>query len=94
MPAIIVNHQVADFATWLKAYEEHAATRSAAGATGSIVFQDINDPNNVTVYIEVDSLEHAREFSQSEDLKQTMQRSGVVSPPTIKFQSTSRPYPN
>jgi hypothetical protein len=94
MPAFIVNHRVADFDKWLKFYEGHAPTRSAAGITGSVVCQSADDPNDVTIYFEVTDLNRARQFTQSEDLKQTMQQAGVVGPPTIQFLSTSRPYPN
>jgi hypothetical protein len=94
MPALIVNHKVADFDKWLKAYEGHAQTRSAAGITGSVVCQSADDPNNVTIYFEVTDLNRAREFTTSEDLKQTMQAAGVVSQPTITFMQSARNYPN
>jgi hypothetical protein len=94
MPALIVNHKVADFDKWLKAYEDHAATRSAAGITGSVVFQSADDPNNVTIYFEVTDLNSAREFTTSADLKQTMEAAGVVSPPSIQYMQSARSYPN
>lgn len=93
MPAVIINHRVADFATWLKAYEDHASKRSAAGITSSIVCQSVDDPNDVSIYFEVQDLGRAREFSQSEDLKQTMQAAGVVSQPTFRFMQSARSYP-
>jgi hypothetical protein len=94
MPAFIVNHRVADFNTWLKAYEEHAAKRGEAGITSSVVCQSVDDPNDVTIYFEVTDLNRAREFATSEDLKQTMQAAGVVSPPSINFMQSARSYPN
>lgn len=94
MPALIVKHQVADFDKWLKLYEEHAPTRSAAGITGSVVCQSAEDPNSVTIYFEVDDLNRARDFTTSEDLKQTMQAAGVVNQPTFAFMQSARSYPN
>jgi len=94
MPALIVKHKVADFNTWLKAYEGHATKRSEAGITGSVVCQSADDPNEVTVYFEVSDLNRAREFTQSEDLKQSMQAAGVVSQPDIHFMQSARSYPN
>lgn len=92
MSAIVIKHRVADFATWLKAYEQHGATRSAAGALSSTVCQSEDDPNSVMVYIEVESLDKAREFLASEDLQQTMQSAGVLEQPTVHFMSSARQY--
>ena len=66
--------------------------RTAMGAHNSIVCQDADDPNNVTVYIEVASLDAARQFISSEDLGQAMQAAGVLEQPTVRFLSSSRQY--
>jgi heme-degrading monooxygenase HmoA len=69
-------------------YDEHAATRKASGASGSAggrVFRSAADPNEVVILLEWDDLEKARQFAQSEDLRQTMQRAGVVDQPDVYF---------
>ena len=93
MPAIIVKHQVADFDTWLKFFEGHAAVRRAAGATNSVVHQVEGHPNSVVVWIEVESLERAREFMASPDLAQTMQQGGVLEQPSVQFLESVRHFP-
>ena len=42
-------------------------------------------PNEVIMLLEWDVLETARQFAQSEDLREVMQRAGVADDPTIYF---------
>ena len=39
----------------------------------------------MTIFCDWDSLDRARRFASSEDLKKTMQQSGVVGDPEIRF---------
>jgi heme-degrading monooxygenase HmoA len=75
-------------ARWRPIYDEHAATRKASGASGSAarrVFRSATDPNELVILLEWDDLEKARQFAQSEELRQTMQRGGVVTQPDVYF---------
>ena len=93
MPAILIKHKVADFAAWHQAYEEHGASRSAAGSLSSLVCQSGDDPSSVTVFIEFKSLDQARAFLASEDLARKMQAAGVQGSPSFEFLRTARRYP-
>ena len=92
MPAVMIEHKVADFDTWLAAYETHEPMRKAAGETKSIVWQDADDPNNVIALIKFASLDQARAFSSSADLKDAMQQAGVAEQPTLYFLDNPRKY--
>lgn len=85
MPYFLVRHKVKDYATWKPVYDEHGAIRKAAGCQGTIVFRMADDPNNVIVLLEWDNLEKAQQFTQSDDLRETMQRAGVLEKPDIYF---------
>jgi heme-degrading monooxygenase HmoA len=85
MPYLLVRHKVEDYARWRPMYDEHAATRKAGGSTGGRVFRSADNPNEVVILLEWDDLEKARQFAQSEDLRQTMQRAGVVDQPDVYF---------
>jgi heme-degrading monooxygenase HmoA len=63
----------------------HAATRKAGGSKGATLFRNIDNPNEVIVLLEWDSVDKARKFVQSEDLRQTMQKAGVAERPDIYF---------
>jgi heme-degrading monooxygenase HmoA len=85
MPYLLVRHKVEDYARWRPIYDEHGATRKASGSAGGRVFRSADNPNEVVILLEWDDLEKARQFAQSEDLRQTMQRAGVVDQPDVYF---------
>jgi len=85
MTQFIVKHKVADYPSWRKAFDDHKTTRVNQGVQSSKVFQASENPNDVMVYFEWDSEEHARSFAASEDLKETMKRAGVLEQPSIYF---------
>ena len=88
MPYLLVHHKVEDYARWRPMYDEHAATRKAGGASGTAagrVFRSATNPNELVILLEWDDLEKARQFAHSEDLRQTMQRAGVVDHPDVYF---------
>ena len=85
MAYILVRHKVNDYNKWKPVFDEHGAVRKTIGSKGGYLFRNIDDPNEVVMYIEVDDVAKAREFVKSEDLRQTMERSGVVGQPDIFF---------
>ena len=85
MPYILVRHKVEDYAKWKPIFDEHGAARKAIGSKGGYLLRNIDDPNEVVMFIEVDDLEKARQFVQSEDLRQAMERSGVADQPDVYF---------
>lgn len=85
MPNILVRHKVQDYAKWRAAYDEHGATRKAAGCEGTHVFQTSADPNEVVVMLRWDTAENAQKFVESPNLREVMQSAGVVGQPDIVF---------
>ncbi|MBV9280920.1 MAG: cyclase, partial [Chloroflexi bacterium] len=49
------------------------------------LFRNADDPNEVIAIFEWDDLEKARQFAQSDDLRETMQRAGVADRPDVYF---------
>jgi hypothetical protein len=93
MPAILVNHRVADFKTFLKVYEEHEQLRKEASVTGSMVWQADGDPNNVFAIIEFRDVAKFRQYSESPELKQALKRAGIVGQPTRTMLADVLKYP-
>ena len=89
MHYILIKHKVEDFGKWKELFDGHAATRSTAGSKGGYVFQSIDDPNEVSILLEWDTIDNARRFIESEDLKTTMEKAGVSSIPEINFLEAS-----
>ena len=80
---VIIRHKVADYAQWKQVFDSHLNSRMAAGENGSRVFQSVDDPRDVTVVSDWDSVDHARRFLGSEDLKATMKKAGVTGEPVV-----------
>ena len=85
MPWVLIRSKVKDFAVWKPVFDENSAARKAAGSKGGYLFQTDGDPNEVTVFLQVESLVEARKFAASDDLRQAMERAGVVGPPEILY---------
>jgi len=90
MVHVIVRHQVADYSRWKEAFDAHLNTRKAAGETEARVMVSVDDPREVTLFLDWDSLDRARRFVSSEDLKQTMKQAGVVGDPDVRFLEDAR----
>ena len=85
MAYILVRHKVQDFADWKPGFDAHATARGASGSKGGLVFRNADDPNEVVILLEWDDLEKARQFAQSDELREKMQEVGVVDQPDVYF---------
>jgi hypothetical protein len=83
MPYLLVRHKVKDYAKWKPVFDEHGTVRKASDFKGHHLFNIADDPNELVILFEVEDLEKARQFGQSEDLRQAMERSGVSDQPDI-----------
>jgi len=73
----LVRHQVVELAAWKAGFDARQAARDAAGIVGHAVCRAKDDPNDVFVYLQAESLERLRAFMGSQDLKSAMARGGV-----------------
>ncbi len=85
MVSVLVRHKVEDYDKWRAVFYQHGSTREASGSQGARIFRNAKDPNELVVLLEWDNLERARQFFQSEDLRQRMQRAGVAGQPDVEF---------
>jgi len=82
---VLVIHRVEDYSKWKPIYDEDGATRKAKGSKGAFVFRNTNDPNHLVVITEWENLEKAKNFAESDNLKNTMQKAGVVGKPAVFY---------
>lgn len=85
MPHILIRHKVKNYAKWKPVFDEHGAAREENGSWGGQLFRNADDPNELVIVLEWDSLEKARKFAQSDDLRKAMQRAGVIDKPDVYF---------
>jgi quinol monooxygenase YgiN len=83
MVTMFVKHAVEDFRTWKVAYDGLGPTRHTMGVTGATVHQDPQNANIVTVTHQFDSVEAAKTFANSGELKNAMMKAGVSGRPDI-----------
>jgi hypothetical protein len=83
VPTLIVRHTVKDFDVWKPIYQDHEAMRQRYGISESGLYRDVEKPNDVVLVFRVEDIERAREFGQTADLRDAMQRAGVVSEPSF-----------
>ena len=85
MTTLFVHHKVEDYAVWRKVFDDLTPIRTSYGAIGQRVFQSPDDPNEVTIFTEFKTIDQAKNYSASDDLKEGMKNAGVASPPEVMF---------
>ena len=85
MSYMLVRHKVSDVAKWRPLFEEHAAVRKEFGFKGAQAFKNADDPGEIVVLFEVQDMDRARQFSQTDELREAMERAGVSDVPDIFF---------
>ena len=80
---LFVRHDVTDYAAWRKGYDSFDATRRKLGVTAQAVYQGADSPNDVTATHDFKTLEQAKAFMASAELKAAMQNAGVKGAPQI-----------
>jgi hypothetical protein len=83
MATLFVRHTVADYKAWRKGFDEFQPTGRELGIKSAAVYQASDNPNDVTVTHDFDTVEAARKFAAAEGLKKAMQKAGVTGTPTI-----------
>jgi heme-degrading monooxygenase HmoA len=81
----IMRVKVKDYDKWKTVFDGNSATRKTAGEKGGRLFHNVDDSSEVLIYLRWETMENARKFFNSEELKKRMQESGVIDTPDIYF---------
>jgi len=82
---LTIHLKVKDYSTWRLSYDGHEKNRLSAGITNGRVFRNAENPNDVVILQDVADVAKARSWLGSNDMKATMQKSGVVGTPNVRF---------
>lgn len=85
MASMLVQHKVKDYGEWKKVYDSVKDLRSSNGELSDQIYRDESDPNSLTLIFKWDSMDNAKQYAQSPELKAAMEDAGVEGPPTIFF---------
>lgn len=82
---MLVTHEVRDFDTWKKAFDQHQDARKAAGVVSHLVTRWIDKPTMVRVFLVGTDAAKLQQFAASDDLKAAMKEAGVIDQPEVRF---------
>jgi hypothetical protein len=82
---LTIHLKVKDYGTWRTSYNGNEKNRHSAGITNGRVFRNADDQNDLVILQDVADVSKARTWLGSDDMKTTMQNSGVVGSPNIRF---------
>ena len=85
MAHVMVRLTVKDQAVWKKTFEEAGSLRKKFGSMGVQAYAKADNPNEITIIGEYESLDKARELFQSQEFKDATQRAGMVGAPEVSF---------
>ena len=82
---LTIHFKVKDFNTWRTSYNGNEKNRTSAGITNGKVFRSADNPNEVVILQDVADVAKARTWYGSNEMKTTMENSGVLGSPSIRF---------
>ena len=82
---LLVRHRVRDFAVWKSGYDAHQPKRREAGLSEVHLLRGALDASEVVLLFRSEDLGRAKAFTESADLRETMERLGVLDRPDIFF---------
>ena len=85
MVSILVRHKVEDYTAWREYFDSALDFRKQSGEESFQLFRSADDPNEVWALVKWESLEKAKAFLDSDELKTKMKESGVTEKPDIYF---------
>ncbi len=81
--AAVISHDVTDFDTWKRAFDQHSTARKGAGIVAAHVNRDASNPNQLNVYLAANNAEQFNAFLASRGLIESMRDAGVKGVPAI-----------
>ena len=82
---IMVTHKVESYEKWKPVFDSTAAMKRGYGWKQSMIMAIDGDNKNLLVMEEFASMEKAKAFATSPELKAAMGKAGVTSAPEVKF---------
>jgi quinol monooxygenase YgiN len=90
MVHVLIRHKVSDYNRWKEAFDSHLTTRKRAGETGFRLFHSMENPLDLVLLLDWQSIDEARKFMASDDLRTTMEKAGVQGTPEVQYLEDAR----
>jgi len=82
---MFVRHKVRDYDAWKSVFDDVSDLRRRSGEKSYKILRQGNGSKELVALFEWDSLDNARKYAASPELKAAMERAGVVGKPEILF---------
>ncbi len=82
---VLIHHEVVDYSRWKAVFDSSLDWRHKQGECSCRIFRSAGNVNDVNLFLEWESLEKARAFVDSDELKAKMASAGVKGSPRIDF---------
>lgn len=82
---MMITHEVKDYDHWKEVFDQHEPERRLAGLELVGIGRSHSDPLEISVMFAFDDMDAAKLFASSDELKQAMEESGVVSDPVLSW---------
>lgn len=82
MAYVVIRHEITNLDQLTQVYTDDAERRKRMGCVGGQLLREVDHPAEVTVELEFDTIEHAREFAGSFELEQALHWSTAKAPTT------------
>jgi hypothetical protein len=82
---VLIHHEVADYVAWKAVFDSSLDWRQKHGERGCRIFRSAGNVNDLTLLFDWESLETARAFIASDELKARMAGAGVKGEPQVEF---------
>ena len=89
MSFVLISQQIKDFDAWQPEFHKHLSERRGAGLIDLHVLRDEDDPNNIVLLFGTADVKRAKEFIDSDTLRNAMKTAGVIGEPKISFLNES-----
>jgi quinol monooxygenase YgiN len=90
MVHVLVRHKVANFNRWKEAFDAHVIARKRAGELGFHIFHNMEDMHDIFLMLDWESVDEAKKFMDSSELRERMQQAGVQGAPEIQYLEDAR----
>lgn len=80
---ILIRHRVKNFDEWKRGYDAHLPKRTEAGLKEMHLLRGSENPNEVVMLFQAADVGRAKAFAESADLKEAMQKAGVIDRPDV-----------
>ena len=86
MRMMIVRHKVRDYGEWRPIFDQHTEMQRGARLVNPRAYHSADsNKSEIVVVFDTEDTKRAKEFAASADLKEAMEKAGVLDAPTVYF---------